>query len=230
MNERIAATCPTRTSVGADEVPTISPAQASKFKRRRLRQSTVSPMRIQGEHGGENEQSNGAEDEQSLVTFAQRGDSSAFEQLYRRHVGRVFALCFRMTGNRELAEELTQSGFVRIWEQLGKFQQKSSFGTWSHRVVLNVVFEYLRSAARRPSHVSLLDESTIPVEDSTASGKRMDLQSAIGALPARARLVFVLYEIERFQHDEIAQMLGIAVGTSKAQLHRARMLLREYLA
>jgi RNA polymerase sigma-70 factor (ECF subfamily) len=185
-------------------------------------------MQIQGEHGGEKEEAD-SEEESSFVNRAQQGDAAAFEQLYRGHVGRIFALCLRMTGDRELAEELTQSSFVRIWEQLGKFKQKSSFGTWSHRVALNVVLEYLRSMARRPTHVALLDEQAIRIDKTPSPGKRMDLEWAIRALPARARLVFVLHEIERLQHAEIAEMLGIAVGTSKAQLHRARKLLREYL-
>jgi RNA polymerase sigma-70 factor (ECF subfamily) len=185
-------------------------------------------MHSHGEHGDEKSGVGDAE-EGSLVVRAQQGDANAFEQLYRNHVGRIFALCVRMTGDRELAEELTQSSFVRIWEQLKKFEQKSSFGTWCYRVALNVVLEYLRSAARRPAHTTWVDDSVLRIAQTPSPGRRMDLQWAIGALPERARLVFVLYEIERFQHDEIAEMLGIAVGTSKAQLHRARQLLRESL-
>ncbi|MEX2307512.1 MAG: sigma-70 family RNA polymerase sigma factor [Pirellulales bacterium] len=185
-------------------------------------------MHIPGEHGGENQEA-GAADEYSLVICAQRGDQAAFERLYRNHVGRVFALCLRMTADRELAEELTQSSFVRIWEQLGKFKRKSSFGTWSHRVALNVVLEYMRSRARRPKHTASRGDAAIQVAKSDSPGARMDLEWAIRALPERARQVFVLYEIERLQHNEIAEMLGIAVGTSKAQLHRARQLLRELL-
>lgn len=185
-------------------------------------------MHIHGEHG--DEQSNEeVTDESLLVVRAQQGDAAAFEQLYRDHVGRIFALCVRMTSDRELAEELTQSSFVRIWEQLKKFGQKSSFGTWCHRVAVNVVLEYLRSAARRPSQTASVDDSMLRIAQTSTPGGRLDLEWAIGTLPERARLVFVLYEIERYQHDEIAKLLGIAVGTSKAQLHRARQLLREFL-
>jgi RNA polymerase sigma-70 factor (ECF subfamily) len=187
-------------------------------------ESAILPMHSQGQHGRENDDT-GAGVEQSLVTGAQQGDEAAFERLYRSHVGRIFALCLRMTGDRELAEELTQSSFVRIWEQLGKFQQKSSFGTWSHRVALNVVLEDVRSKSRRPKPGT----PALRIAKTTAPGGRLDLEWAIGSLPERARQIFVLYEIERLQHHEIAEMLGIAVGTSKAQLHRARKLLREML-
>jgi RNA polymerase sigma-70 factor, ECF subfamily len=185
-------------------------------------------MHIHGGHGDETDDA-GHADEYSLVTRAQRGESAAFEQLYRLHVGRIYALCVRMTSDRDLAEELTQCSFVRIWEQLEKFKQKSSFATWSHRVSVNVVLEFLRSRARRPVHNAALDNLILGVDHTPSTSRRLDLEWAIGALPERARLVFVLYEIERFQHDEIAEMLGVAVGTSKAQLHRARQLLRETL-
>jgi RNA polymerase sigma-70 factor (ECF subfamily) len=191
-------------------------------------ESTILPMHSQEQHGGQNEDA-GADLEQSLVTGAQQGDQGAFERLYRSHVGRIFALCLRMTGDRELAEELTQSSFVRIWEQLGKFKQKSSFGTWSHRVALNVLLEHMRSKARRPKLAASLGEPALRIAKTASPGGRLDLEWAIGSLPERARQVFVLYEIERLQHHEIAEMLGIAVGTSKAQLHRARQLLRELL-
>lgn len=178
-----------------------------------------------GEKGGADDV-----DEGSLVVRAQGGEAAAFEQLYRTHVGRVFALCMRMTGDRDLAEELTQSSFVRIWGRLEKFEQKSSFGTWCHRVTVNVVLEHLRSTARGPRQSPQVDELVLHVAPTSSPADRLDLEWAIGALPERARLIFVLYEVERFQHDEIAEMLGIAVGTSKAQLHRARRLLREYLS
>ena len=185
-------------------------------------------MHIHGGHGDDRDDPN-QPDECSLVDRAQRGEAAAFEQLYRGHVSRIYALCVRMTGDRELAEELTQSSFVRIWEQLQKFKQKSSFVTWSHRVAVNVVLEFLRSRARRPVHNASLEDSVLAARPVSSPSGRLDLEWAIAALPERARLVFVLYEIERFKHDEIAEMLGIAVGTSKAQLHRARQLLREAL-
>jgi RNA polymerase sigma-70 factor (ECF subfamily) len=185
-------------------------------------------MQIHEEHDDEDEPAK-ADDERSLVVSAQQGDQAAFERLYRSHVGRVYALCLRLTSDRELAEELTQSSFVRIWEQLGKFQQKSSFATWSHRVALNVLLEYMRSRSRRAKNAATLSDAGKQLAKSDSPGGRMDLEWAIGALPERARQVFVLYEIERLQHNEIAEMLGIAVGTSKAQLHRARQLLRELL-
>jgi RNA polymerase sigma-70 factor (ECF subfamily) len=191
-------------------------------------ESTILPMHSQEQHGDKKDDA-GAGIEQTLVTGAQQGDEAAFERLYRCHVGRIFALCLRMTGDRELAEELTQSSFVRIWERLGKFQHKSSFGTWSHRVALNVLLEYMRSKARQPKLATSPGEPARRIAKMASPGGRLDLEWAIGCLPERARQVFVLYEIERLQHHEIAEMLGIAVGTSKAQLHRARHLLREML-
>lgn len=165
------------------------------------------------------------------VRRAQQGDAGAFEQLYREHVGRVFALCLRISGDRGRAEELTQDVFVRAWEKLGTFQGKSAFGTWLHRLAVNLVLGDRRSEAVRVHRVFGAEEPEKYEKPGRAPdpGTAMDLERAIATLPPGARTVFVLHDVEGYRHEEIAAMNGSAVGTSKAQLHRARRLLREAL-
>lgn len=165
------------------------------------------------------------------VRQAQHGDPHAFRALYEAHVGRVYALCLRIAGNVAEAEEHTQDVFVRAWEQLGSFRGDSAFSTWLHRLAVNEVLQGRRSAARRSARVMLAEDGGASQE----TGKPQpapggDLGRAIAALPPGARAVFVLHDVEGYQHDEIAQLTGIAAGTSKAQLHRARRLLREALS
>ena len=166
-----------------------------------------------------------------LVRRAQSGEEAAFEALYRAHAGRVFALCLRLSGDRTRAVELVQDVFVRCWERLGSFRGESAFGSWLYRLAVNLVWMANRGDRRREARV-------LPVEDpqalersgdATTAGVSVDLERAIGSLPDGAREVFVLYDIEGYRHEEIARMTGIAVGTSKAQLFRARRLLREKL-
>lgn len=166
------------------------------------------------------------------VRQAQEGDTAAFEQLYRENVGRVYALCLRMTANPELAEELAQEAFIRAWEKIGTFRGQASFSTWMHRLTANVVLSHRRSEARRRSRVTEqedLSEYQDLLDRVQGKGLSVDLEEAIAALPQGARTVFVLYDVEGYRHDEIAAMTGVATGTSKAQLHRARKLLREAL-
>ena len=166
-----------------------------------------------------------------LVRQAQQGDHGAFEQLYRLHAGRVYALCLRLAGDAVEARRLTQDAFVRAWEQLAGFRGESEFSSWLHRLTVNVVLADRRAAGRRSSRV--VTASDTPAFEGAGSApwtaERLDIERAIGALPPGARAVFVLYEIEGYGHEEIAEMTGIATGTSKAQLHRARRLLREAL-
>jgi RNA polymerase sigma-70 factor, ECF subfamily len=165
------------------------------------------------------------------VRRAQQGDTAAFEQLYHAQVGRVFALCLRMAGDRTRAEELTQDVFVRAWEKLGSFEGKSAFGTWLHRLAVNLVLGDRRSESVRVGRVFGTES---PEQFETPGrgpdpGTGMDLERAIATLPPGARTVFVLHDVEGYRHEEIAAMQGSAVGTSKAQLHRARRLLRKAL-
>lgn len=172
-----------------------------------------------------------ATDETGLLQAAAAGDRRAFEALYRRHVGRVYALCLRLTAETHTAEELTQEAFVRAWQRLGKFRGDSRFATWLHRLTVNVVHDHQRRA--RPWRKFWVDTDTdAAVADVPAFSPetRFDLEVAIQKLPTRARTVFVLHDIEGWQHDEIAASTGTAVGTSKAHLHRARQLLKEWLS
>lgn len=166
-----------------------------------------------------------------LVRQAQQGDQAAFQALYREHVGRVYALCLRLTADAAQAEEYTQDAFVRAWERLASFRGESAFSSWLHRLTVNVVFMNRRSARRRELRV-FATENPDALERpgrATEPGLRLDLEQAVAALPPGAREVFVLHDVEGYQHDEIAALTGIAVGTSKAQLFRARRLLRGML-
>jgi RNA polymerase sigma-70 factor (ECF subfamily) len=168
----------------------------------------------------------------SRVEEAQAGNVEAFEALYREHVGRVHGLCLRMTGNAHEAESLTQEAFVRAWQRLGDFRGESSFSTWMHHVAVSVVLTSRRATLRRLRRVESTDD--LAVLDGPAPAPRMpearvDLERAIALLPDGARIVFVLFEIEGYSHAEIARTLGFAENTSKAQLHRARGLLRGWL-
>jgi RNA polymerase sigma-70 factor (ECF subfamily) len=166
-----------------------------------------------------------------LVERAQNGDREAFEQIYRQQVGRIHALCWRLTGDADLAEELTQEAFVRAWRKLHLFSGRSALSTWLHRLTVNVVMADNRvHGARRQRQAPLDDvhsERLVARRETTEIG--LDLERAIATLPPRARSVFVLHDVEGYGHAEIAEIAGMAVGTSKAHLHRARELLRKAL-
>jgi RNA polymerase sigma-70 factor (ECF subfamily) len=180
------------------------------------------------------EPSRQAIDDARSVRAALAGDRRAFEALYRAHVGRVHALCLRLSAHAAIADELTQEAFVRAWQRLSSFRGDSAFSTWLHRLTVNVVFDHQR--AQRPWHrrfVNFDDEAeNVAAMPARGAGPadHHDLENAIRRLPHGARTVFVLHDVEGWQHDEIAARAGIAVGTSKAHLHRARRLLREWLS
>ena len=151
--------------------------------------------------------------------------------LYRENVGRVHALCLRMARDRAEADELTQETFVRVWERLGSFRGDSAFTTWLHRVTVNVVIAGLRSRGRwRDRFASAEPEDLGAAVPAFSAGGDLDLERAIARLSPQARLVFLLHDVEGYQHGEIAEQTGLAEGTSKAHLHRARRLLREDLS
>lgn len=171
--------------------------------------------------------------EQEYVRRAAGGDAEAFESLYRAHIGRVYGLCLRMCGDPRQAEELAQDAFVRAWQKLDGFQGRSAFGTWMYRLTANVVLQHFRTTRRRSGREFSLEEAPgleHPETGRAAPGERLDLDRAVTQLPEGARIVFVLHDVEGYKHAEIAEMTGSAVGTCKAQLHRARRLLREMLA
>jgi RNA polymerase sigma-70 factor (ECF subfamily) len=163
------------------------------------------------------------------VALAASGDAHAFERLYRGHAARIHSLARRMTGP-DHADELTQDVFVRAWEKLGSFRGEAAFGTWLHRLAVNLI---LSRRSRLGVERSRFSEAEGVLEQQRATSSRpelaLDLESAIARLPEGARQVFVLHDVEGYRHEEIGRLMGIAAGTSKAQLHRARMLLRTHL-
>jgi RNA polymerase sigma-70 factor (ECF subfamily) len=163
------------------------------------------------------------------VALAAGGDQSAFERLYRTHVTRIHSLTRRMLSTQE-ADEVTQDIFVRTWQKLGQFRGESAFSTWLHRLAVNIVIERRRSFAIQRERMSgdptALDRVTVAPARADLT---VDFEQAIEQLPPGARQIFVLHDVEGYKHREIAVMLEIATGTSKRQLHRARMLLRKYL-
>ena len=166
-----------------------------------------------------------------LVRLAQNGDLVAFERLYRDNERKVFGLCFRLSSDPALAEELTQEVFVRAWRKLSSFRGESAFSSWLYPLTVNVALSERRSRRRRDARIVATEDpaSLERAPRSPAPEAGFDLEKAMAALPPGARAVFVLHDVEGRTHEEIAQLLGLASGTSKAQLHRARRLLREAL-
>jgi RNA polymerase sigma-70 factor (ECF subfamily) len=176
----------------------------------------------------------------ALVDRARRGDVDAFEQLYRIHAGRVYALCLRLAADPVVARELTQDTFVKAWDALPRFRADASLTTWLHRIAVNALLERRRGEKRRTARVSLAGDD----DDGDGAGEydvagavlgpdvatAIDLERAIGALPPGVRRAFVLHAVEGYTHEEIATMTGLAAGTLRAQLHRARQLLKRALS
>jgi len=182
-----------------------------------------------------------------LVERARTGDVDAFEHLYRRQVGRVYALCLRMTADAGRARELTQTVFIRAWDRLGAFRGDSQLSSWLHRIAVNEMLVEARTDRRRRARVVLADDDLADAPDGDSGAQadapnrtgitlpedtetRIDLERAIAGLPPGARTVFVLHDIEGYRHEEISRMTGSAEGTLRAQLHRARKLLMEALS
>jgi RNA polymerase sigma-70 factor (ECF subfamily) len=164
------------------------------------------------------------------VRAAAAGDRHAFQRLYQLHVGRVHGAVYRLAGyDHARAEDLTQDAFIRAWQKLPGFRHESAFGTWLYRLAVNVALMDIRARGADP--VSMLDDDHLPDTGETpfCAAEREELERAIGKLPPRARAVLVLHDIEGWRHEDIGGELGMAVGTSKAQLHRARGLLRKVL-
>lgn len=174
----------------------------------------------------------GLAEEAEWVARARAGEVQAFERLYRGHVGRMYALCLRMCGNALEAEEMVQEAFVRAWEKLGTFRGDSAFASWLHRLTVNVVLGAWRSRGRRREQVVAMDDAASLTHPShePQPRHRVDLERAIGELPTGARTIFVLHDVEGYTHRELAELTGLAEGTCKAQLHRARRLLRGRLS
>jgi len=177
--------------------------------------------------------------EAQAIEQAKVGDAYAFEQLYGLHKRRVYSLCLRMTGNTAEAEDLTQEAFLQLYRKIGTFRGESAFSTWLHRLSVNVVLMHLRKKGL--PEVSLEEtlepqqedgpKKDIGVRDNVLAGSidRVNLERAIENLPPGYRIIFVLHDIEGYEHNEIAEMMGCSIGNSKSQLHKARMKLRDLL-
>ena len=168
-------------------------------------------------------------DEAECIRLAQRSDAKAFESLYRMHVDKVYGLCLRMTGNVSEAEDCAQEAFIQAWKQLAKFRGDSAFSTWLHRVAVNTVLGRMRKSKREQDRIQAVSDTSAPTFVADDDGELRDLSAAVNRLPSGARHVFVLHAVYGYSHHETGSMLGIATGTSKAQLHRARRLLSEQL-
>lgn len=169
---------------------------------------------------------------------AQAGERRAFEALYDAHVTRVYALCLRMTADRALAEELVQDVFVKAWQKIGTFRGASAFSTWLHRVTVNVVLDARKRRGRMPAQLSALpQEAWLGSTEYAGTGPgtrddplgRLQLERALASLPERARTAIVLYAIEGYRYEEVAELMDVSVGTVKSHIHRARSLLLERL-
>jgi RNA polymerase sigma-70 factor, ECF subfamily len=176
--------------------------------------------------------------EAEAIERAKQGDAEAFETLYHLHKRRVYSLCLRMTANTAAAEDLTQEAFLQLYRKIGTFRGESAFSTWLHRMAVNVVLMQLR---KKGLPVIPLEETIETEEEShkkepgaddvrlAGSIDRLQLENAIEDLPPGYRIVFLLHDVQGYEHNEIARMVGCSIGNSKSQLHKARMKLRELL-
>jgi RNA polymerase sigma-70 factor, ECF subfamily len=178
--------------------------------------------------------------EAEAIRRAQQGDAEAFERIYQLHSRRVYALCLRMVGNTAEAEDLTQEAFLQLFRRIGTFRGESAFSTWLHRLAVNVVLMRLRKKSLAEAS---LDEMTEPDEESggprrdvggpdlrlSGSVDRVNLERAVEQLPPGYRSIFVLHDVQGYEHNEIAAIMNCSIGNSKSQLHKARMRLRELL-
>jgi RNA polymerase sigma-70 factor (ECF subfamily) len=173
--------------------------------------------------------------DKELAQRSAAGDMEAFEELYRRHFRRVYAICLRMTNNPEEAEDLTQEIFIQLHGKIGSFRGESAFTTWLHRMTVNQVLMHFRRRKSRPEFTTQEGETPIQIVRGTENQNKMPivdkiiLENAISKLSPGYRSVFVLHDIEGHEHGEVAQILGISEGTSKSQLHKARLKLRQLI-
>ena len=200
----------------------------------------ISRMRPVGTVARTRRTESGGLTEADAIRLAQRGDAAAFEYLYRMHNRRVYSLCLRMVGNTAEAEDLAQEAFLQLFRKIQTFRGESAFSTWLHRLAVNVVLMKLR---KKTLAETSLDEETEPDEETggprrdiggpdqllTGSIDRVNLQRAVEELPPGYRTVFVLHDVQGYEHNEIAEIMGCSIGNSKSQLHKARMRLRELL-
>lgn len=168
--------------------------------------------------------------DEPLVRAAQQGDRQAYHALYKHYHQRVYALCYRLTADTGMAEDATQEVFIQLWQKLKNYTWKSRFSTWLHSVATHITVSYMRKQKSWVAHMLNIETSPeVQALDASRCTSEVDLEALIVRLPERARVVFVLHAIEGYRHDDIAALLNIAIGTSKAQFHRARGMLTKWL-
>tara|TARA_R110002167_G_scaffold265170_4_gene471869 strand:+ start:4679 stop:5251 length:573 start_codon:yes stop_codon:yes gene_type:complete len=170
-----------------------------------------------------------AKSDMDLIRAVQAGDKQAYQRLYHQYIGQVYGLCYRLTADKMLAEDATQEVFIQLWRKMGNFQGQSKFSTWLHTVTTNVTITYLRKQRGWLYRMLNFEDSPAVNEVDEGSSSSVDIEHYVLKLPERARIVFVLHAIEGYRHEEIAQMTQMAVGSSKAQFHRAKHLLQEWM-
>ncbi len=171
----------------------------------------------------------GNKSENELISKAKRGDKQAFRSLYDEHIGRVYALCYRLTGEKGMAEDASQEVFIQLWKKLDNFDGQSQFSTWLHSVTANITISYMRKQKGWVQRMFNLESSGINEMPAEGNSTDVDLEALVIRLPERARMVFVLHALEGYRHEEIANMLNMAVGSSKAQFFRAKQLLKDFM-
>lgn len=169
------------------------------------------------------------ENESHLVELSKQGDRKAYEKLYRANLGKVYALCMRLCGQKELAEDLCQESFIRAWQKIDSFRGESAFGSWLYRLTSNTVIGYLRQQNKWKMEC-FSEKHEASVGYSEMIDERPDIETALMTLPEQARAVVILYEYLGYQHNEIADITGMAIGSSKSQLHRAKLILKDRAA
>ena len=177
--------------------------------------------------------------EWDLIQAVQGGDKQAYNRLYREYIGQVYGLCYRLTGEKMLAEDAAQEVFIQLWRKIGNFKGDSKFSTWLHTVTSNITISYIRKQKgwlqkmfNIEDFVAMDGGAGLPgagLLEAEESSSTVDIERYVARLPERARLVFVLHAIEGYRHEEVATMTNMAVGTSKAQFHRAKQLLKEWM-
>ena len=170
-----------------------------------------------------------SDDEAELIRQVKLGDRHAYQKLYQQYSARVYAICYRLLGDASNAEDATQEVFIQVWNKIGSYREQSKFSTWLHTVATNLAVTHYRKRNSWWSRFKSADIDVVEEQGTTDDVQEHGLESKIQRLPEQARMVFVLFAIEGYRHEEIGKKLGIAVGSSKAQYHRARGLLREWI-
>lgn len=170
-----------------------------------------------------------SDDEAELIQQVKQGNRHAYQKLYQQYCGRVYAICYRLLGEPSSAEDATQEVFIQVWKKISTYKEQSKFSTWLHTVATNFAVSHYRKRNSWFSRFKAADVTSVAEQGTTDHIPEHGLESKIQRLPEQARMVFVLFAVEGYRHEEIASKLGIAVGSSKSQFHRARGLLKEWI-